>query len=151
MTDNQKVDILLLEDSAYDAELIMRAISKSGSSLAVRNLKDGAEGLEYLRTLQETRDEQPLRLPRLILLDLKMPKINGLEVLQALKSSPLTGYIPVVVFSSSQEHQDIIKCYELGANSYVTKPVDYESFINAINNMLQYWLSFNLSPFNRGM
>ena len=134
------VDILLVEDNINDAELTIRELKKSNMANNLIHLKDGEQTLDFLFS----QDGQ--QLPKLILLDINMPKINGIEVLQKIKSDPATSGIPVVILTSSKEDPDIKKCYALGVNSYIIKPVNFESFREAIKNLGFYWILLNQSP-----
>jgi len=134
------VDILLVEDNINDAELTIRELKKSNMANNLIHLKDGEQALDFLFS----QDGQ--QLPKLILLDINMPKINGIEVLQKIKSDPATSGIPVVILTSSKEDPDIKKCYALGVNSYIIKPVNFESFREAIKNLGFYWILLNQSP-----
>ncbi len=134
------VDILLIEDSKDDAELTLHALRKSKVANDVHVLRDGAEAIEFL--LGESASESR---PRVILLDLKLPKVSGLEVLRRIKADPRTNRIPVVVLSSSREDRDIGEAYKLGVNSYIVKPVDFESFSQAVGN----WGSIGCSSTRR--
>lgn len=132
------VEILLVEDDPADVELTMRALSRHNLANRVLPARDGAEALEYLFS------GQPL--PKLVLLDLKLPKLNGLEVLRHLKADARTHRIPVVMLTSSREAPDIAEAYELGANSYIVKPVEFESFVKAVADLGLYWLLLNEPP-----
>ena len=146
MNHSDVIDILLVEDNPYDAELTMRAIRKRNIANPFHVVEDGAEALDliFCRGAYAGRDfSMP---PKLILLDLKLPKVNGLEVLKAIKSDDRTRVIPVVVVTSSQEDPDIKTAYALGANSYVVKPVDSEAFVNAMSSLGLYWLLVNHPP-----
>ncbi|PEN05189.1 two-component system response regulator [Longimonas halophila] len=131
--------ILLIEDQPYDAELTLRALRELGLDEDVMHLRDGAEALRYL--FQDASDHGTP--PKLILLDLKLPKVSGLEVLEALKSDERTHCIPVIALTSSQEQQDLTRCYDLGVNSYVVKPVDFEQFTETVQRIGRYWTSTN--------
>jgi two-component system, response regulator len=138
---NQAVDILLVEDDPNDVELTLRALTKHVAASHIEVARDGAEALERL-----LGDESPQRLetlPRLVLLDLKLPKMNGSEVLRALRGDPRTKTMPVVVLTSSREDRDISECYEIGANSYIVKPVDFSQFSEVVRQLGLYWLSLN--------
>ncbi|HEY5393130.1 MAG TPA: response regulator [Hanamia sp.] len=137
------VEILFAEDSPDDALLTIRALKKSGFANKVHHVKDGAEALDfiYCRNLYATRNIKET--PKLILLDLKMPKISGFEVLEIIKADPDFKSVPVVVLTSSKEDPDIQKCYALGANSYIAKPVESEIFFNVIKEIGLYWMVFN--------
>jgi two-component system response regulator len=144
--ENDQVDILLVEDSLHDAELTMRALRKNNSDVRIVHLKNGAIALDFLFGTGEYADRNVNSKPRLILLDLKMPKVSGLEVLERLTIHQLTKKIPVVVLTSSKENPDVERAYLLGANSYIVKPVDFESFQKIVNDLGMYWLSHNHPP-----
>lgn len=135
--------ILLVEDNARDEALTMRALHKNNIANDVVVARDGVEALDLLfgTGTQADRDE-PLR-PQMILLDLKLPKLNGLQVLQRVRADERTKRLPVVVFTSSSEEEDMIRSYDLGANSYVRKPVDFERFLEATRQLGLYWLVLN--------
>lgn len=137
------VEILLVEDSMYDAELTIRALYKNNSANNLVHLKDGADALDFIFAKGEYSDRKSCKKPKIIFLDLNMPKVGGLEVLQQLKSNEHTKSIPVVILTSSKEDPDVKKCYELGANSYVVKPVDFENFQKAIAELGFYWIIVN--------
>lgn len=130
--------ILLIEDNPDDAELTLRALRAHRIAGDVHHAQDGAEALEYLR------GGPPL--PHLTLLDLKLPKVNGLEVLKTIRSEALTRLLPVVVLSSSDEQRDLADSYRLGANSYIRKPVDFDQFSRTVEQLGQYWLTLNEPP-----
>ena len=134
------VEILFAEDSMDDAVLTMRALTKSGFNNKLLHVKDGAEALDFIYCRGKYVDRDPQFHPKLMLLDLKMPKVSGMQVLEKVKSDPDLKAIPVVILTSSQEDPDISKCYELGANSYIVKPVDSNNFFNAIKDMGMYWM-----------
>jgi two-component system response regulator len=146
MTDTEAVDILLVEDNPQDAELTIRALKKSNLANRLITVEDGAEALDFLfcRGKYATRDNG--RPPRVVLLDLKLPKVSGLEVLRALKQDEKTRAIPVVIVTSSREDPDIKTAYSLGANSYVVKPVDFDAFAEAVSSLGLYWLLVNQPP-----
>lgn len=131
--------IVLIEDQPYDAELTLRALRGLGIEEQVMHVRDGAQALTYL--LDNPNPDTPP--PKLILLDLKLPKVSGIEVLEALKTNERTKCIPVIALSSSQEHQDVERCYALGVNSYVVKPVDFTDFTDTVQQIGRYWLSMN--------
>lgn len=139
------VEILLVEDNMSDAEMTIRALTRKNLANNLLHVKDGAEALDYIfaRGNYEGRHSSK---PKVILLDLKMPKVNGIEVLQELKSNESTHEIPVVVLTSSKEDPDIRICYELGVNSYVVKPVEFEDFHKAVVELGFYWLLINQPP-----
>ena len=143
MNDYQQVEILLIEDNPIDAELTMRSLKKANFVNKLYWVKDGQEGLDFLyRTdAYAARDDDDH--PKLILLDLKMPKVNGIEVLQRIKSDERLRSIPVVVMTSSNEQSDITESYRLGANGYVVKPVEFGAFAEAISKIGMYWLMVN--------
>lgn len=134
------IEILFVEDSADDALLTIRALSKSGFSNKLHHVVDGAAALDFLycRGIYTGRSET--QYPKLILLDLKMPKVSGIQVLETVKTDPKLKSIPVVMLTSSNEGPDIERCFELGANSYIVKPVDSDNFFNAIQKIGLYWM-----------
>jgi len=137
---------LLVEDNSDDVELTLHALRKENLANSIHVVRDGEEALEFLfcNGIHAGRSfEQP---PRLILLDLKLPKVDGMEVLKRLKTDPRTKAIPVVILTSSREERDLINGYGLGANSYIQKPVDFEQFRNTIKNIGLYWLVINQLP-----
>ena len=138
--------ILLVEYNPDDEELTLRAIKKNniGNNLVV--VRDGAEALDFLYCSGAYADRDPHELPQVILLDLKLPKVDGLEVLAHIRAEQSTRFLPVVVLTSSREEQDLIKSYQLGANSYVRKPVDFTQFIEAVRQLGLYWLVLNEIP-----
>ncbi len=131
--------ILLVEDNPDDEELTLRALRKQNIANEIVIARDGVEALDYLFGV-----DNPL--PNLVLLDLNLPKVGGLEVLQRLRNEPRTRFLPVVVLTSSDEDRDLIDGYRLGANSYVRKPVDFNQFLDAVRNLGLYWLVLNQSP-----
>ena len=137
--------ILIVEDNPDDVLLLLRAFKKNNIENKIVVTNDGVEALDYLFGSGEYADRDVSLLPHLILLDLKLPKIDGLEVLQRLRADSRTKYVPVVVLTSSVEQQDIVKSYDLGANSYVQKPVNFEEFIEATRQLGLYWLVINKS------
>jgi len=143
MNDYQQVEILLIEDNPIDAELTMRSLKEANFVNKLYWVKDGQEGLDFLyRTdAYAARDDDDH--PKLILLDLKMPKVNGIEVLQRIKSDERLRSIPVVVMTSSNEQSDITESYQLGANGYVVKPVEFGAFVEAISKIGMFWLMVN--------
>ncbi|MBK9525608.1 MAG: response regulator [Bacteroidetes bacterium] len=146
MEKDDTIDILIVEDNVHDAELALRALDKKNIQHKFLHLKDGVSALDYLFGTGEFKGRNTFNKPKVILLDLKMPKINGIEVLQQIKSSRITRNIPVVVLTSSKEITDVVKCYSLGANSYIVKPVDFELFSQAVVEIGVYWLHFNQPP-----
>ncbi|GAB6272732.1 MAG TPA: two-component system response regulator [Syntrophaceae bacterium] len=146
MENSEIVDILLVEDNPHDAELTIRAIRKRNILNPFHVMEDGAEALDFLFCRGAYQERDCLKLPKVILLDLKLPKLNGLEVLKAVKSDERTRTIPVVVVTSSREDPDIKTAYALGANSYVVKPVDFGAFLEAMSSLGLYWLLVNQPP-----
>ncbi|XWK86009.1 MAG: response regulator [Phormidium sp.] len=138
--------LLLVEDNADDEELTLMAFEQGGITNAVVVARDGVEALDYLFATGIYRDRPPENLPILILLDLQLPRINGLEVLQRIKQSPKTQKIPVVILTTSNEQKDLVESYSLGCNSYIQKPVDYDRFLNVIQQLGMYWLVINSPP-----
>jgi len=146
LANSEIVDILLVEDNPKDAELTIRAIKKRNLLNPIHVVEDGAEALDFIFCQGVYSGRNISRPPRVILLDLKLPKVNGLEVLQSIKSDERTRNIPVVVVTSSREDPDIAAAYSLGANSYVVKPVDFDVFVDAMSNLGLYWLLLNQQP-----
>jgi len=140
------VEVLLVEDKLEDAELTLRALTKRNVAKNVHVVTDGAEALDFIFATGAYASRSVGRAPKLILLDLKLPKVNGLEVLRRIKSDEGLRAIPVVVWTSSQEPRDIAESYRLGANGYVVKPVGYEEFVRALTDMGRYWLMRNQPP-----
>ncbi|MCU7808961.1 MAG: response regulator [Candidatus Thiodiazotropha sp. (ex Semelilucina semeliformis)] len=140
----KKNHILLVEDNPDDELLAMRALKKNNILNEVRVARDGAEALDYLEGLAEEET-----LPELILLDLQLPKVSGLEVLKAIRDNPRTQLLPVVILTSSDEEKDLVSSYQLGANSYIRKPVDFSQFVEAVQQLGIYWLVLNLTPPNK--
>lgn len=142
-----EVDLLLVEDSSSDAELAIRELKKNNLANNLYHVKDGEEALEFIfATGRYAGNRSIANLPKLILLDIQMPKVNGIEVLQQLKNDERTKSTPVVILTSSKEDPDIKKCYALGANSYIVKPVNFEGFAAAIQTLGFYWLLLNQLP-----
>ncbi|MFC0772996.1 response regulator [Terrimonas alba] len=141
------VEVLLVEDNSTDAELTIRELKKHNMANNLVHLKDGEEALAFIFATGKYAGIKEMHyLPRVILLDIQMPKVNGIEVLQAIKADPRTRSIPVVMLTSSKEDPDIRVCYDLGANSYIVKPVNFEGFAAAIKNLGFYWLLLNQLP-----
>lgn len=141
----ENVDILLVEDSSNDAELAMRALRKGKLANHITWVKDGAEALEFIfRT--GAYAERPDQNPKLILLDLKLPKVDGIEVLKRVKADERTRVIPVVMVTSSAEGRDVIESYKLGVNSYLVKPVEFEQFSETVAKAGLYWMLMNKAP-----
>ena len=140
------IEVLLVEDNPSDAEMTIRALRKNNLANQLLHLKDGAEALDFLFAEGMYHGRQLKHTPKVILLDLKMPKIDGLEVLRRIKSDDRTKKIPVVVLTSSKEDPDIQQCYALGVNGYVVKPVEFDEFHKAISNLGFYWMIVNQPP-----
>ena len=145
MSELQQVEILLVEDNATDAELTLRSLKKHNLANNVVWVKDGAEALDFMfRTGSHAGRGDGL--PRLILLDLKLPKVDGIEVLRRLKSDPKTKTVPIAMLTSSAEERDIVESYKLGVNSYLVKPVDFKQFIDVVSQAGMYWAVLNKTP-----
>ena len=142
----KEVEILLVEDNPHDAELTLRALKQRNLANHVVWIKDGAEALDYIFGAIRHAPEVLKHTPRVILLDLKLPKVDGLEILHRLKGDERTNIIPVVVLTSSREERDIVESYRLGVNSYVVKPVNFENFSAAVAQLGLYWLLLNQPP-----
>ena len=141
-----KRKVLLIEDNIDDVDLTLRAFRKNNFKNEITVAYDGAEALEYLESTES--DDYKKDTPALILLDIKLPKIDGLEVLKYIRTNKFTRLVPVVMLTSSREERDISRSYELGANSYIRKPIDFNSFVEAITCIGLYWLFFNEIPGN---
>ncbi len=141
--------ILLVEDNPDDEALTLRALRRSHVGNRVDVAHDGVEALAYLLGEGNGSDPRPRRLPEVVLLDLKLPKIDGLEVLERIRRHPRTSLLPVVVLTSSDEERDLVESYRLGANSYVRKPVDFDQFLAAVHQLNLYWLVLNQAPPSR--
>ena len=141
-----QVEILYIEDNPSDIELTMHAFKKNHLANVILIARDGEEALELLYGSERDGDGELSNSPRVILLDLKLPKVDGLEVLRKVKSDERTKTIPVVVLTSSREERDIIESYRLGVNSYIVKPVDFEKFMEAAKTLGMYWLLINQPP-----
>jgi two-component system response regulator len=140
------VEILIVEDNPTDAELTIRALKKHNLANDLFVAEDGQQALDFIYCKGQFADRHPCKPLKVIFLDLKLPKVNGLEVLKEIKSNPQTKKLPVVVISSSREDPDIKAAYELGANGYVVKPVDFDDFIKAMQNTGLFWLLVNEAP-----
>jgi two-component system response regulator len=141
--EEMEIDVLLVEDNRNDAELTIRALKKKKVINTIVHVKDGASAIDFLFGKGEFENRNIQVQPKIILLDLKMPRFDGMEVLEYIKGNDLTKKIPVVVLTSSKESPDIKKAYSLGANSYIVKPVDFEGFAAAIAEVGMYWLLLN--------
>jgi two-component system, response regulator len=146
MRNYSEVDILIVEDNPNDAEMALRALRTNNLSNNVLVVKDGEEALDFIFARGVYAHKNHINRPKVVLLDLKLPKVSGLEVLQEIKSNPDTKIIPVIVLTSSKEENDIIESYRLGVNSYIVKPVDFEKFVEAVRDLGLYWLLLNQQP-----
>jgi two-component system response regulator len=142
------VEILMVEDNLYDEELTLHALRNHNLANHIEVVRDGAEAIEYIFCTGAYAHRDIDDMPKLILLDLKLPKVDGLEVLRRIKSDPRTRTIPVVMLTSSSQERDIIDSYQLGVNSYIVKPVDFEQFSKAVQRIGFYWLLLNRPPAN---
>jgi two-component system response regulator len=142
----QVVEILLVEDNPDDEELTLHALKRVNLVNRIDVVRDGAEALEYVFCTGAYAHRVIENGPRLILLDLKLPKVDGLEVLERIKADPRTRMIPVVVLTSSREESDIVESYQIGVNSYIVKPVDFEQFVQSIGQVGLYWVLINQPP-----
>jgi two-component system response regulator len=141
-----QVEVLLVEDNIHDAEMTIRSLKKVNLANNLVHVKDGEEALDFIFAQGKFAGRDMINAPKVILLDIKMPKVDGIEVLRRIKSHECTRCIPVVIMTSSKEEQDIISSYELGVNSYVVKPVDFEGFAKAVSQLGFYWLITNQPP-----
>ena len=146
MSHTGAVEILLVEDNPEDLELTLRSLQKSKLSNRIEVARDGAEALDFIFCEGPHAGRSIEDVPKVILLDLKLPKVDGLEVLRRLKADPRTVAIPVVVLTSSREQRDVVESYRLGVNSYIVKPVNFEGFIAAVQELGMYWLLLNQPP-----
>jgi two-component system response regulator len=144
--ENSEVEILLIEDNIDDAEMTIHALRKNNFANKLIHVKDGEAALDFLFGTGKFIGKDINLKPRLILLDLKMPKVDGMEVLERVKLNNATKKIPVVILTSSKEDPDVSRCYELGANSYIVKPVEFDSFIKAVSELGMYWMLLNHPP-----
>jgi len=148
MENLKEVQILIVEDNPHDAEMAMRAFKKNNLANNILVVNDGQAALDYLFAQGKYAEIGELQRPKMILLDLKLPKISGLEVLKEVKANPKTKLIPVIMLTSSKEEEDIIESYQLGVNSYIVKPVDFEKFVDAVKELGLYWLVLNQYPYD---
>jgi CheY-like chemotaxis protein len=146
MSAENDIEILLVEDSPYDAELTIRELKRHHLANKLVHLKDGAEALDFIFGTGPYAGRDTSQHPKVVLLDLKLPKVDGLEVLRAMKMDARTRKIPVVVMTSSQEQRDVVDSYQLGVNSYVVKPVDFDHFSKAVSDLGCYWVLLNHPP-----
>jgi CheY-like chemotaxis protein len=150
MNETAPVEILLVEDNPQDLELTLHAFRKAGLTNRIQVARDGAEALDFIFAEGACAGRKMEETPKIILLDLKLPKVDGLEVLKRVKSDPRTRAIPVVMLTSSKEQNDVVESYGLGVNSYIVKPVDFEGFVQAVQRLGLYWLLLNHPPFPEG-
>jgi two-component system, response regulator len=143
MNNFDQVDILIVEDNPHDAELAIRALKKNNLANNLIVVEDGAEAFDFFFCRGKFSERRMINTPKVVLLDLKLPKISGLEVLKVIKSDPRTSLIPIVAVTSSQEEPDMREAYKLGVNSYVVKPLDFDQFVMAMSNLGLYWLLIN--------
>lgn len=144
-----QVEVLLVEDNIHDAEMTIRALKKVNLANNLFHVKDGEEALDFIFAQGKFAGRETSHLPKVILLDIKMPKVDGIEVLRQLKSRDESKVIPVVIMTSSKEEQDIINSYQLGVNSYIVKPVDFEGFAKAVSQLGLFWLLTNQPPVSK--
>jgi len=145
---NSHVDILLVEDSQDDIDLALHALRQGKLANSIFVVRDGEEALEFLFCRGPFSERNIDRPPKLVLLDLKLPKVDGLQVLKAVKGDPRTKTIPIVIMTSSKEERDMVQSYNSGVNSYIQKPVDFEQFRNTIKSLGMYWMVVNQPPVN---
>jgi len=146
MNETSIVELLLVEDNPEDLKMTLRALKKANLANHIHIARDGAEALQFIFCEGEYSGRKIENVPKVILLDLKLPKVDGKEVLERIKSDPRTKMIPVVVLTSSKEQSDVVESYNLGVNSYIVKPVNFEGFAAAIQQLGMYWLLHNQSP-----
>lgn len=149
MKDMNEVEILLVEDNDNDAEMTMRALRKRNLANSLARVRDGAEALDFLFARGGYAGRDNNHSPKVVLLDLHLPKIDGVEVLKAVRENPRTAQLPVVILTSSNEEKDIIETYKLGVNSYIVKPVDFEKFMESVSAVGLYWLLLNQPPIGK--
>jgi len=143
---NQNIEILLIEDNPYEAKLTISSLRECQLDSHLFHVDDGAEALDFIFARDKYADRVNEKYPRMVLLDLNLPKIGGLEVLRQIKSNELTRSIPVVILSSSNQDRDIVSGYQLGVNSYIVKPVEFDSFAKAVAELGAYWAVLNHAP-----
>ena len=146
MSTSHPIEILFVEDNPHEAELTIRSLKKHNLANTLKHIDDGAEALDFIFANGAYTDRKLSPNLKLIILDLKLPKIDGLEILRQIKNDPRTQSIPVAILTSSQEEKDIIESYKLGVNSYIVKPVNFESFSRAVADLGLYWKILNLRP-----
>jgi two-component system response regulator len=146
MSDSNQIEILLVEDNPDDVDMTLRALRKANVVNRIKVVRDGAEALAFIFGEGAYAARHVENVPKLILLDLKLPKVDGFEVLKRVKGDPRTKLIPVVILTSSKEQRDVIEGYQLGVNSYIVKPVNFEGFVEAVGKLGMYWLLLNQAP-----
>lgn len=146
MNEPNSVELLLVEDNPQDLELALLALREVNPASRIHIARDGAEALEFIFCEGSHAARQITDTPKVILLDLKLPKVDGLDVLKRIKGDPRTKMIPVVALTSSREHRDVVESYQLGVNSYIVKPVNFEQFTEAVRNLGLYWQTLNQPP-----
>jgi two-component system response regulator len=146
MSGSGEIEILLVEDNPDDVDMTLRALRKANIVNHIKVVRDGAEALAFIFGEGQYAAHHVENVPKLILLDLKLPKVDGFEVLKRVKSDPRTRLIPVVILTSSKEQRDVVEGYQLGVNSYIVKPVHFEGFVEAVGKLGMYWLLLNQAP-----
>jgi two-component system response regulator len=146
MSDSGEIEILLVEDNPDDVDMTLRALRKANIVNHIKVVRDGAEALDFIFREGAYAAHDVENIPKLILLDLKLPKVDGFEVLKRVKADPRTKLIPVVILTSSKEQRDVVEGYQLGVNSYIVKPVNFEGFVEAVGKLGMYWLLLNQAP-----
>jgi CheY-like chemotaxis protein len=146
MEQQNEIEILIVEDNPHDAEMAIRAFKKNKLANEIKVVEDGEEALDFIFARGAYSHRSITCRPKIILLDLQLPKINGLEVLKEIKQNPETKIIPVVMLTSSKQESDLVESYQLGVNSYIVKPVDFEKFVDAVREIGSYWLLVNHIP-----
>jgi two-component system, response regulator len=148
MSETSQVEILFIEDNQHEAELTIRSLKKYNLTNKLKHIADGAEALDFIFSKGAYTDRKQSQNPKLILLDLKLPKVDGLQILRQLKADEQTRMIPVVVLTSSKEEKDVIESYRLGVNSYIVKPVNFDTFSKAVSEVGLYWVLLNHNPYS---
>jgi two-component system response regulator len=146
---NNEIDILLIEDNIHEAQLAIRSFKKNNLANRLLHFDDGVEAMDFIFAANKYSNRSAAALPKLILLDLKLPKISGLDILKAIKTNNTTKHIPVIVLTASKEEPDIRACYDLGVNSYIVKPVNFDAFSKAVADLGMYWMFLNVIPQDR--
>jgi two-component system response regulator len=146
MTAADEISVLLVEDNPDDAEFTLRALRKANVALNIVLVDNGVKALDFVFGTGSFAERAGAKLPRIMLLDLKMPKVDGLEVARRIKNDPRTRSLPIVIFTSSREQRDIVESYHIGANSYVVKPIDYAELITKLGDLVRYWVQLNEAP-----